>query len=73
MNKRISDNAGHISELLSSNGEMNVRQIGEHTHRRDPVIFMAIGWLMKEDHVRTEDRNGRLYFILKKDRPEIYY
>ena len=69
----ISDNAGHIRNLLSSNGEMDVRQIGEHTHQRDSVIFMTIGWLIREGCIRIRDRNGKLYFYLEKDRPEIYY
>lgn len=73
MNNHISDNAGHIRELLCSKEEMDIRQIGDHTHQRDSVIFMAIGWLMKENCIRTRDRNGKLYFSLRKDKPEIYY
>ncbi|MDR3061751.1 MAG: winged helix-turn-helix domain-containing protein [Dysgonamonadaceae bacterium] len=73
MNNQIIDIAENIKILLFNKGKMNVRQIGEHIHCWDSFIFIAIGWLMKEDQVSVECKNEKLYFILKKNIPEIYY
>lgn len=74
MNEQISINAEHVRILLSLNGEMTLRQIGEHTHLRDSIIFMAIGWLMKDEKIHITDKNGILYFCLRPNNiTEIYY
>ncbi|WP_029906622.1 winged helix-turn-helix domain-containing protein [Prevotella sp. 10(H)] len=58
--KDVGINAGNIFTLLSHKGRLTIREIGDHTHCRDRVIFMALGWLLRENKVRFSDRNGLL-------------
>lgn len=69
----IKNKAENICMLLSERGEMPLRKIGEHTHCKDSVIFMCIGWLVKEERVGIEAKEGVLYFKLRENITEIYY
>jgi hypothetical protein len=73
MENFIRSNAENIWELLCERGQMTIRQIGEHTHCRDAIIFMSIGYLVKEDKINIEDKSGTLYFESRNTITEIYY
>jgi len=67
-------NAGNILSLLSDKGKLTIREIGEFTHYKDKVIFIALGWLLREDKISCVDRDGALYFEPKVTcLSEIYY
>ncbi|MDR2001889.1 MAG: winged helix-turn-helix domain-containing protein [Prevotella sp.] len=55
MENFIRSNAENIWELLCERGQMTLRQIGDHTHCRDTIIFMSIGYLVKEDKINIRD------------------
>ncbi len=67
-------NAGNILSLLSDKGKLSIREIGEFTHYRDKMIFIALGWLLREDKIRCMENNGSLCIELKTVcASEIYY
>lgn len=67
-------NAGSILTLLSDKGRMSIREIGDYTHYKDKAIFMALGWLLREDKVIFMDKNGLLCVEAKNIcLSEIYY
>lgn len=44
MNKNdVGSNAGKIWRLLAERGNMSIRKIGEMTHCKESVIFLALG------------------------------
>ena len=53
MNKNdVGSSAGQIWRLLAERGNMSIRKIGEMTHCKESVIFLALGWLARENKVR---------------------
>ncbi|MBK5720934.1 winged helix-turn-helix domain-containing protein [Dysgonomonas sp. Marseille-P4677] len=56
--------AGVIWHLLFENGELNMRNIGELTGYKDSVIFLAIGWLAREDKLKLVYKRGMAYIRL---------
>jgi len=67
-------NAGNILSLLSDKGKLSIREIGEFTNYKDKVIFIALGWLLREDKISCSERNGSLCVESKLScATEIYY
>lgn len=62
----VGTNSGTIWLLLSSKGKLSIREIGEFTNCRDSLIFLALGWLLREDKVHFIDENGVLYAELNQ-------
>lgn len=58
----IGTHAGSILTLLANNGKLSIRKIGEYINRRDTVISLALGWLLKENKIHVSENNGELYF-----------
>jgi Winged helix-turn-helix domain (DUF2582) len=74
MNKNdVSTDAGKIWCLLSERGILSIRKIGEMTHYHDSLIFLALGWLAKEDKIRLFEKSGMLHAELNVPLPETYY
>ena len=69
----IGIDAGVIWHLLSENGRLSVREIGEHTSYREGLIFMSLGWLARENKIRILDIDGRLFAELDNVHNETYY
>jgi len=70
----VGTNAGNILNLLSDKGNLSIREIGEHTNCRDKVIFLALGWLLRENKINCFERNGSLCVESKfTQMSEIYY
>ncbi|MBK5719618.1 winged helix-turn-helix domain-containing protein [Dysgonomonas sp. Marseille-P4677] len=65
----VVNNAGNIFKLLTDKGDLSIREIGDLTHSKDKVIFMALGWLLNENKVRLFDKNGSL--CAKANNPEL--
>ena len=52
MNKNdVGSNAGQIWRLLAERGNMSIRKISEMTQCKESVIFLALGWLARENKV----------------------
>lgn len=74
MNKNdVGTDAGKIWCLLSERGILSIRKIGEMTHYRESLIFLALGWLAREDKIRLFEKSGVLHAELKVPLPETYY
>ncbi len=69
----IGTESGTIWLLLSHRGKLSIREIGEFTNRKDSLIFLALGWLLREDKVRFWNENGTLYAELNICGSELYY
>jgi len=53
MNKsEIRNHANTIWLLLADKGALNICEIGELTNYKEGFIFLALGWLAKENKIR---------------------
>ena len=66
-------NAGAIWCLLSEKGELTIREIGEFTDFKEPFIYLALGWLLREDKIRFYDKNGVVYVELSHNTSDFYF
>lgn len=64
MKNKIGHHAGEIWHLLYNRGKLNLRDIGEATHYGQDVIFLSLGWLLRENKIRINNINGRLFYEL---------
>jgi hypothetical protein len=69
----IGINAGVIWRLLSEKGELSIREIGEFTNYRESFLFLALGWLAREDKIRFYEKEGVLYVRLEDAVPVWYF
>jgi hypothetical protein len=69
----IGINAGAIWRLLSEKGALSIREIGEITRYRETFLFLALGWLAREDKVRFFEEGGMMYVELINSFPEAYF
>jgi hypothetical protein len=69
----IGINAGVIWRLLSDKGTLSIREIGEFTHYRESFLFLALGWLAREDKIRFYEKEGVLYVKLEDAGPGWYF
>lgn len=61
---KIGGYAGEIWHLLYNKGKLNLRDIGEATHYGQDVIFLSLGWLLRENKIRIHVDNGKLFYEL---------
>lgn len=61
----IGINAGVIWRLLSDKGALSIREIGEFTNYRESFLFLALGWLAREDKIWFYEKEGVLYVKLE--------
>ena len=66
-------NAGDVYSLLSQKGKLTLRKIGELTQRRESVIYLTLGWLLRENKICVVEQNGEWFFELKESLSSIYY
>ena len=64
-------NAGNVYTLLSQRGRLSLRKIGELTKKSEYFIFLAMGWLLRENKIDVFEHNGELFFELKNARDEL--
>jgi hypothetical protein len=68
----IGINADEIFCLLADNGVVTIREIGELIHYSETFIFLALGWLAREDKIEFFEKDGRTLVALKGEFPEMY-
>lgn len=73
MENEIGVNAGIVYSLLSQKGKLSLRKIGELTRCRECVIFMTLGWLLRENKISVTEKNGEWSFEIIEQLSEIYY
>jgi len=69
--ERIGEYAGVIWHLLYNRGKLNLRDIGEATHCGQDVIFLSLGWLLRENKIRIQNKNGKLFYELNSTECEL--
>jgi len=73
MKNEVGYSAGIIWHLLSERGVLSIRKIGEMTNYNESLIFLALGWLAREDKVHFMDKSGKMYVELSVPVTEKYY
>lgn len=64
VNTEVGLDAGRVWQLLSERKVLSVRKIGEMTSWRESHIYLALGWLARENKVRFSDQGGMMYVEL---------
>lgn len=69
----IGINAGTIWHILSEEGQLSIRELGELTNYKDAMIFYALGWLAREHKIKFLIREDTTYVELVNSFNERYY
>ena len=51
MKNKIGENAGKIWTVLNDNREMNIKELKTITKLKEADMYLALGWLSKENKV----------------------
>ena len=62
----IGMNAGHVWRRLNGLGLVSVPELARKLRLSDSDTTLAVGWLVREDKIHIERRNGILYVKLKE-------
>lgn len=74
MTKReVGNCAGNIWILLSNKKKLSLNEITRFIHARYELIFLAIGWLLRENKILINESNGNVYYELVSIPSEMYY
>ena len=66
MNEKIGSMAGAIWTALNENGAMNTKDLKKVAKiKTDKELFLAMGWLLREDKLQTVETEDEVTFILK--------
>ncbi|MDR2954708.1 MAG: winged helix-turn-helix domain-containing protein [Prevotella sp.] len=65
LNELIRADTTFIIQLLSSYGTLAIKELEELTGYREMYIYLALGWLSKEDKVRYLEKDDGLYVEIK--------
>lgn len=72
-NNDVRKNAIVIWKLLSLRGQLSAKEICEFTNLSEPLLFLALGWLIKEEKVHFADKEGTLFAGINSVAVEMYY
>ena len=72
MKDQIGEHAGEIWHLLYNRGKLKLRDIGQATRYGQDMIFLSLGWLLRENKIRIQNDNGKLYYELNHFENELY-
>ncbi len=61
----IGEAAGNIWHTLDEEGPLRLAALKKQIDASDPVLYMALGWLAREDKVQIE-AEGRTYRVQLK-------
>ena len=62
----IGGNAGRIWNLLDTNPEVTLHEMREKLGLSDPELYMAIGWLERENKLYQFEADDELVICLKE-------
>ncbi len=66
MNEKIGTMAGAVWTALKENGVMTAKDLKKATKAKtEKELFMAIGWLLREDKLNVEEDEKNLSLSLK--------
>lgn len=58
----IGEAAGNIWHTLDEEGPLRLTALKKQIEASDPVLYMALGWLAREDKIQIE-ADGRTYRV----------
>lgn len=62
---KIGENAGAIWRELNAKGEQNISALKRSTKLDDKNIYLALGWLAKEDKIKFVQKQRQIMIGLK--------
>lgn len=65
LTNKIGENAGKVWRLLESQGEIDVTSISKITQVKIQDVYSALGWLAREDKIKTNYENKETKYKLK--------
>jgi len=65
LTNKIGEKAGKIWRLIDSQGQVNVSSIVKKTHIKIQDAYSALGWLAREDKIKTDCKNKLIKSQLK--------
>ncbi len=61
----IGEDAGKVWILLETQGDVNVSSIVKIARIKIQDAYSALGWLAREDKIKTNSENNQIKFVLK--------
>ena len=61
----IGENAGKVWQVLHQAGTLNLNQIRTKTELEDRFMYMALGWLAREDKIKVVKEGREILVSLK--------
>ncbi len=65
MIKRIEENAGRIWKILAEFGQLSPGALKKMTRLDDKDIYLALGWLARENKLHMQEKRKQLLLCLK--------
>lgn len=62
-----------IWALLFDKGKLSIKEIEKMTKCKKTIVFISLGWLLKEGKIRFINENGILYAMPDDCVTDIYY
>jgi len=60
----IGTDAGLVWQLLSERGKLTIDELSRLTGYRELYVYLALGWLSREDKIHYLEKNDDLYIEL---------
>jgi len=64
MKTNIGYTAGKIWQVLKEKGEMDITQITKAVDEKSVVVYMALGWLAREDKINLTEKKYKVFVSL---------
>lgn len=58
----IGENSGKVWHLLNDKGELTFNQIKKDLKMKNEEIYLALGWLFREDVISAYEKEETLYY-----------
>ena len=72
MNKiEIGHAAGEVWRLLDGEGDLSITDIRKKLNLSEPLLYLAIGWLCREDKIHCYDKRGG--YVCSKRIPSAFF
>ena len=72
MNKvEIGHAAGEVWRLLDGEGDLSITDIQKKLNLSEPLLYLAIGWLCREDKIHCFEEKGK--HICSKRIPSVFF
>ncbi len=62
---QVGETAGKVWHLLNQEGEQTFSKIKSHLKAKDAMVYMALGWLAREDQIDMKEDGRVVKYSLK--------